>query len=217
MIISMPPFANVPIAECGEPLIDLAEFDFVLEPAYYAQGLHSEKRMFLRGSTAQKLAAVQEQLQPHRFKIWDGFRTREVQTRLFERFREELVREHPDWSEEAIVAEATKYVNKGSDERIIPPHLTGGTIDLCLVDASGEELSMGTGFDHFGGLAHTLYFEENDIDLAIRNNRRLLRKAMTSAGFYAYPFEWWHFEYGTQAWALHYGKPHALYGAAPVS
>lgn len=213
----MPPFANVPIEECNDPLVGLSSFGFILEPAYWAQGLQAEKRMFLRESTAQKLAAVQEQLQPHRFKIWDGFRTREVQTKLFERFREELVRGHLDWREEEVVSEATKYVNKGSDERIIPPHLTGGTIDLTLVDVSGEELSMGTAFDHFGGLAHALYFEEHDIDPVIRNNRRLLREAMTSAGFYAYPFEWWHFEYGTQAWALHYGKPHALYGAASVS
>lgn len=213
----MPPFASIPVKECGEPLVDLSSFGFVLDPAYYADGLTAEKRIFLRESVARKLAAIQEGLKIYRFKIWDGFRTRDVQTKLFERFRKELAERHPDWQEDALVDKATRYVNKGSDERIIPPHLSGGTIDLTLVDVSGKELPMGTGFDHFGGLAHALYFEENDIDPAVRKNRRILREAMTNARFYAYPYEWWHFEYGTQAWALHYNRPHALYGAAPVS
>lgn len=212
----MPPFASVPIKECGESLVDLSSFGFVLEPVYYQEGVSAEKRMFLRRSVAERLIAIQEKLEPYRFKIWDGFRMREVQTKLFERFWKELVEQHPDWREDAVVAEATKYVNKGSDERIIPPHLTGGTIDLTLVDSAGEELVMGTGFDHFGIEAHTLYFEKNDSDPAIRDNRRMLRESMLAAGFYAYPFEWWHFEYGTQAWALAYGKPHALYGGASV-
>ena len=32
----------------------------------------------------------------------------------------------------------------------IPPHATGGTVDLTLVDENGKELDMGTEFDFFG-------------------------------------------------------------------
>lgn len=210
----LPPFASIPIRECGEPLVDLSSFNFILEPAYYQQVLTNEKRMFVRESVAQLLKAVEITLETYRFKIWDGFRTRDTQTKLFESLRKKLTEEHPQWDDEKIISEATKYVNIGSDERIIPPHLSGGTVDLTLVDSSGEELLMGTGFDHFGPEAHALYFEENNLDDAIQTNRRILREAMISAGFYAYPYEWWHFEYGTQAWALAYGKSHAIYGPA---
>jgi D-alanyl-D-alanine dipeptidase len=42
----------------------------------------------------------------------------------------------------------------------------------------------------------------------------LLRDAMVSAGFADYPFEWWHYSYGTQDWAKQKNEPHAIYGKA---
>jgi D-alanyl-D-alanine dipeptidase len=94
-------------------------------------------------------------------------------------------------------------------------HSRGSTMDLTLVPlpvpaqrayGPGEPLQpctapvgqrfpdnsvdMGTGFDCFDSLAHTL---DPRITGAARNNRALLKDLMASAGFVNYPNEWWHY------------------------
>jgi D-alanyl-D-alanine dipeptidase len=49
---------------------------------------------------------------------------------------------------------------------------------------------MGTGFDCFSTLSHTL---SRKVDAAQQGNRSLLRNAMRSCGFYNNPSEWWHY------------------------
>lgn len=66
-------------------------------------------------------------------------------------------------------------------------------------------------FDHFGPEAGRDYFEVAGRDETVRDNRRLLYHAMTSAGFCTDPDEWWHFDYGNQKWALSLNKEFAVY------
>ncbi len=113
--------------------------------------------MYARKSVAEKLSNIQKRLAKYRFKIWDAFRPREVQMKLYARLLDSLKAAHPDWDDFALEGEATKYVNKGSDPAVLPPHATGGTLDLTLVDAEGNELNMGTAFDHFGLDAASIY------------------------------------------------------------
>jgi zinc D-Ala-D-Ala dipeptidase len=49
---------------------------------------------------------------------------------------------------------------------------------------------MGTGFDCFSTLSHTLTAKVSDKQ---RENRALLRNAMRGCGFYNNPSEWWHY------------------------
>jgi hypothetical protein len=51
---------------------------------------------------------------------------------------------------------------------------------------------MGTGFDCFDTLAHTL---DPRITGVQRANRLLLKSAMEKAGFVNLPTEWWHYTY----------------------
>ena len=71
----------------------------------------------------------------------------------------------------------------------------------------------------------TRYYERNDDEMPntslshreARRNRRLLYWAMTAAGFVNYPFEFWHFDYKTQAAVMNQGFPSgqcAHYGLA---
>jgi D-alanyl-D-alanine dipeptidase len=57
-----------------------------------------------------------------------------------------------------------------------------------------------------------MYFEEEGRDQMLRDNRRMLRKAMLDAGFSADVDEWWHYNWGNQMWAKDTGAPHAMYG-----
>jgi len=79
-------------------------------------------------------------------------------------------------------------------------HSYGMALDLTLLDASGRELDMGTGFDDMTELSHPA-LEEGFLLAGLLSeeqvaNRRLLRAAMLQAGFLAIRTEWWHFDCG---------------------
>jgi len=106
-------------------------------------------------------------------KIWDGYRPRSVQYRMWEII--------PD----------SRYVadpNKGSS------HNRGGAVDLTIIDFSTKrELDMPTIFDFFGVEAHHEYMNHPDHVIV---NRELLKNLMTNLGsFSIYAEEWWHYKY----------------------
>ena len=75
---------------------------------------------------------------------------------------------------------------------------------MTIVDEFGQELDMGTVFDHFGDAAFPEYYEKEpktEKELEIRQNRRLLYYSMIDAGFIPDSVEWWHFNYGNSAWS----------------
>ena len=69
---------------------------------------------------------------------------------------------------------------------------------------------MGTEFDCFNDTTYSDYFETDESNETIKNNRRLLYNIMTSVGFTNLPTEFWHYDYGTRNWA-YYTKNKALY------
>ena len=163
------------------------------------------------GATVVRVIQDGYKLVPLNFKIWDGWRPREVQLVLYMNFWATVEAQHPDWTDDQIRELVGTYVAIASDPKCIPNHSTGGSVDLTLVDVCGAELNMGTGFDHFGPEAAALYYEHLDGNEAVRNNRRLLRKSLTHADFRFDEDEWWHFDFGNQIWAMEFDKPIAIY------
>jgi D-alanyl-D-alanine dipeptidase len=85
-----------------------------------------------------------------------------------------------------------------------PPHTTGAAIDITLLDEHGTELDMGSAIDDFGGAALPGYFADSaDVgEQKAHANRQLLASVMAMSGFARHPYEWWHFSFGDQMWAL---------------
>jgi zinc D-Ala-D-Ala dipeptidase len=160
---------------------------------------------------AQKLRRVQDNLAGYKLKIWDAWRSRSTQGKLYSYYRNQFAADHPEWDEARLDKEMAIWVAAPAPD-IIPPHATGGAVDLTLVDQNGVELNMGTGFDYFGLEAASLYFEAPERDPDVRENRRLLRNAMSAEDFRFDEFEWWHFDFGNQLWAAARGHAVALYG-----
>ena len=119
---------------------------------------------------------------------------------------------HPQWPEDQLHKQTATYVGVATDPNSIPLHSTGGAVDLTIVDEKGIELDMGTEFDHFGPKAAALYYETTEEKALIRDNRRLLRNALSEVGFRFDEDEWWHFDYGNQIWAGAFNKSKAIYG-----
>ncbi len=141
--------------------------NFTGAPVYVRPGcyLHGESAALLRRAIA--LAC------PHglRFKIFDAFRPAEAQRVLWTHMPD------PDFL---------------ADPRRGSPHSRGVATDLTLVEAAtGQELEMGTPFDHFSPFS---YHGTLDISVTAQRNRMLLIGLMTAAGWDFYHKEWWHYQ-----------------------
>ncbi len=133
--------------------------------------LYDSDRCYLRREVAERLAHTHQQLEKDGFglKIWDAYRPKSVQYKLWEVFPDDRYVAHPD---------------EGS------VHSRGAAVDLTLVDAQGRELPMPTHFDDFTEKAHHGY---PHLPTAMLANRERLKTAMTHAGFLPIPNEWWHY------------------------
>ncbi|MDG4809722.1 M15 family metallopeptidase [Micromonospora sp. WMMD1120] len=75
-----------------------------------------------------------------------------------------------------------------------PPYRVGQQLVACTAPRgqrfADNSIDMGTGFDCFDARAHTA---DPRITGVARDNRRLLQRLMTDAGFVNYDREWWHY------------------------
>lgn len=132
----------------------------------------STNTTYLRLTAAMALAQVQQQLRQQNvgLKIWDAYRPYSVTEKMWEPLKDERYVANP------------KY---GSG------HNRGVAVDLTLVDnTTGNELDMGTGFDHFSDTAHVSF---KALPANVLANRALLQQHMEAAGFVVLETEWWHF------------------------
>lgn len=208
-----------PILESKEPLVPLKQYAPALEvyPAYHHAGLPSARPdCLVRQSVAQRLLLASSLLPADQHLVLlDGWRPLEVQQALYDQFKNHLLGQ--GWTEnEAFYQELHRFVARPSSNPARPPrHLTGGAVDLTIAGPHGW-LDMGTPFDDFSERAATRFFEAtepvNESERKARDNRRMLYHAMLQAGFTNYSDEWWHYDYGNQAWAALTGARTAIYG-----
>ncbi|HKJ95237.1 MAG TPA: M15 family metallopeptidase [Gammaproteobacteria bacterium] len=209
--------AGVSIVENGDPLVplDLIPERVLVHPVYHLSGVPGARPQCLgRASVMERLVRVAEEL-PDRLRIvvLDAWRPLAVQQHLYDRLEALLAHHHPNLSGAEIAVRTRAFVAPPSDDPSRPsPHLTGGAVDLTLVDSRGRMLPMGSAFDEVTERSYTGHYETGTADPTIRDNRRLLYRAMRNADFANLPTEWWHFSYGDQLWAWSNGTDRARYG-----
>lgn len=139
-----------------------------------------------------------------------------LQKMLFDNRFEKIKKQYPNWTHDEIFIETTKLVSpvvnqNGSNN--IPPHSTGGAIDIYLINDKGEAIDMGIHpkdwmKDDDGSISLTL---SNMISLKAQKNRKMMSDVLLTVGFVNYPTEYWHWSYGDRYWAYHEKKSHAIY------
>ena len=212
-------FFNEPLVNCSDLNLVCHSYYFRKDgfnPPYYRSFSSALENVYLRKTAAEKLVSVNETLEPLGLELCliDGYRPIQLQTELWQHFlnRARQILNNP--AEHECIAYAGHYCSNpdGFDEdnfRTWPVHTTGGAIDLLLrIRKSGEYLFQGSVFDDSDKISFTNYFEkfepETTSDFEARKNRRILYWAMVREGFINYPCEWWHFDLGTQLWALNH-------------
>jgi D-alanyl-D-alanine dipeptidase len=113
------------------------------------------------------------------FIVFDALRPHSVQWIMWDRVKDTPQR---------------KYV---ANAEIGSPHNFGMAVDLSLLDEKGKELDMGTPFDSFSEVSEPQleekFLKEGKLTKAQMENRLILRRAMTGAGFIQLSHEWWHY------------------------
>jgi D-alanyl-D-alanine dipeptidase len=210
MLITDPRVVRVPIEERGDALVDLSDVGSLL--------LDLRKRdvnpdySLVREGLANGLLTAQDRLsEGFALLVIEGYRPIELQARYFDEYCRRLRTLHPDWSDDVVSTSGSRYV---SPPDIVPPHSTGGAIDLTLATNDGEELDMGTPVNASPEESQgACYTSAQGISGKAIRNRGLLIDTMGAAGFVNYPTEWWHWSYGDRYWAYLLGKPAAIFGA----
>jgi len=211
----MSDYDHIPIVESGDPMVDLGEYPFIVEPVHFRKGFTRFPRLVARMTLANKLEAIQTQHLAEkgwRFKIWDAWRGRGVQNKIHSRCWNTMCRLHPDWDEAQIEAAVATMVTPGSGESI-PPHTTGGAVDLTIVDENtGEALDMGSEYCEWTRAPITCPLPKDDPEAEVCENRKFLMRILQEGGFAPDADNWWHYDYGTQKWAHTFGNEVAIYG-----
>lgn len=199
----------IPIHESGERLRDVRE---------ERQLLFSTKRedknpdfALVRSSVLVALLTAQQHL-PRNFRLVleEGFRPLPVQAKIFETYLSDLAAKYPTVPRPQLEREATKYVARPEG---VPPHSTGGAVDVALASARGEILDMGSDSnDTPDANGDANYMSSRSVSAQARALREIFRTAMSYAGFVNYPPEWWHWSIGDQYWAYRKRKAPARYG-----
>lgn len=202
--------------------IELSAFNhprILVVPKYFQLGLSTSSKIYARQLVYDRLLSALKLL-PHNlgFLVWDSYRPRIVQKKLFNWMKQQIIQRFPNLNAESIIEETKKYASLPSKvgEKYCPPHLSGGAIDLTLFNLENRQiLNMGTDFDDCTELAHLNYYQQkatlDKTEQEIANNRRILSNVMTSVGFTTYHYEWWHYDLGDILWSKATKQP-AIFG-----
>jgi zinc D-Ala-D-Ala dipeptidase len=212
---------HVLIHDCGEPLEELPVERFLRNSPhpYQSAGAPYDRvssPFFVRTSVLRRLEQAQQFLQERRpgcrIKIHDAFRPLSVQKYMVALEFRKLAHSRgydpdtiaPDMETLLMDQVYTIWSRPTEDPGCPLPHSTGAAVDVTLADETGREIDMGCKIDAFGSVSLPNYFAAGNDESSItyQQNRDLLNDVMSHAGLRRLPYEWWHFSYGDQMWAL---------------
>ncbi|MGK7873937.1 MAG: M15 family metallopeptidase [Xenococcaceae cyanobacterium] len=220
----MKSYHQIPIQECGEPLVPIPLEQFAVESPHPYEKLGANyggrSPYYLRQGVLNSLIKAQTQLQQHysgwRIKIFDAYRPVEVQQFMVDYTFASVVQAQslnsdklsPEQHQSIWEQVYQIWAVPSDDPATPPPHSTGAAIDVTLVDANGETVDMGSEIDELSARSHPDYYANSisEEQQKYHARRQLLKEVMRAGGLCRHPGEWWHFSLGDQMWAWQYNQ-----------
>ncbi len=142
--------------------------------------------LYLQNDVAERLSKCQKFLKKINpslsLLIYDGVRPLTVQKNMWKAL------------DTIPVKERTKFVSNPANGSL---HNYGAAVDLTICNEKGIALDMGAGFDDIREIAYpkfeAKFLASGELTTEQIDNRKLLRKVMSSEGFTNIQTEWWHF------------------------
>ena len=215
-LITDPKVLNIPVKENHENLVDLTkQKEIYLGPS--PEIPNNKNYTFMRKTVYEKLLNAEKSLPDGiHFCLYEGYRSLELQKILFETQYNANKLRHKDWLLSDVFKETTKLISPvinldGTNN--IPPHSTGGAIDVYLINDKGEPLDLGIHpKDWMEDKDDSLSLTDSlSISITAKKNRKIMSDALIQQGFVNYPTEYWHWSYGDKYWAFMKNQPYAIY------
>lgn len=207
--VADPRVTAIRVEECGEELVDVTG-RLAVRPELGQRAELGPAGTLVRTGVLARLIDASRMLDDLSIAVVEGMRPASRQDAEYGAERQRLAQAHPLWSQDRLALEASAFVAPADNNA---PHLSGGAIDICVLDAAGRDVDMGTpvnGYDmHLDTACYTGYAQ---LPPEVRQLRARVAAAMTAAGFVNYPTEWWHWSYGDKWWAWSTGSETAPYG-----
>jgi len=180
VVSSLPVSSNPALAKAG--LIHISEVDrsIAIDLRYTRGSAIAKKPLYpanmpalLRPETAVRLRKANDFVKVHGYRIlvWDAYRPPSAQLVLWDASGHDV----------RFVADPFSKPSQ---------HSCGTAVDVTLVTKSGQPVEMPTGFDSFTPEAAAAYQHP---DPGVLARKHILQQAMSRAGFFPLPNEWWHF------------------------
>ena len=237
MNITAADYHNVKIEESGEPLVKLEMRPGIkfFDQSRLPKGPRTNG-FYLRKTAAEKLYAAGAYLfdltnGELELYVRDGYRLIEMQRQDWAEGVRNLTAELGNFHAAQDAAKVLYSDPTGFDENDpstwahhTPSHTTGGAVDVFIIANRAMNVGDWLYMDrpphrHPDRIGHyeTRYFEGrtglSEIEQMVMKNRRLLVHVMEANGFYNYPREAWHFDYGDQMARFTAGSSEpAIYG-----
>ena len=207
----------IPVQDSHDPMTDL-RFQDVIHYGKSPEIPDNNDYTKMRQSVYHMLVRAQGLLpRGRRLCLYEGFRSLELQDFLFKQRYAKLQQSHPQWGHEALFHETclliSPVVNLDGTENL-PPHVTGGAVDVYLVDDEGCPVDMGILVENWmddsdGSISRT---NSAYISQEAHLNRQVMSSALSAVGFQNYFAEYWHWSYGDRYWAYLGNHGHAIFG-----
>lgn len=215
----MKPYQQIPIVDCGEPLVPIPpQVLALISPHPYVKlGAPYGQRspFYLRQGVLDRLIHAQTLLQHLHpewvIQVFDAYRPVAVQQYMVDYSVAEVLHSRGLTSAELTESQRQEVLNlvyqfwavPNPDPAMPPPHSTGAAVDVTLITQAGVAVEMGSPIDELSPRSYPDHFADriDPQEQSYHQHRQVLYQVMTQAGFKQHPHEWWHFSYGDQMWA----------------
>ncbi len=190
---------EIKVVDNGSPLVDLKQLD---EQHVLAFNNAAGKDFFLRREAAENLIQTGTRMlnKGFRLKVYDAYRTFANQKAVFDQEYKKNRDRFQNLTEEDIWLKTTTTV---ADPTLCPPHLTGGAVDIQLIDLKNNH-PVDMGSEIYVLDDPKSYLMSPDISSWQAENRLILMNVMTAGRYAPLASEWWHWSYGERYWAAFY-------------